>query len=428
MAQLVQAEQSQAEGAEALGLITHQRHAAGGLQTGGHEFAATAHIGVGGVADNHAGRLVALCRNAGKSPVFEQGPHFAAQFDLALARGLEPVLACFQHRIAQEQQTVRGHGGVVGMLAFDVAFGNHQPFFEVAGKAAAGGGVHGVAGAFAQTYHGGARRAAPAFLRSADEDVHIAITHAHPHGAAGDAVQHEQCAHIVRGGGNLFQIGVGQHNATGCFHMRRKHQCGFFAADGFDHFVDGGRRPGRLGISAGGTGLADNDLTGDAAGFENLAPAVAEKSVAQDQHFLVLSELARHRFHAIGAAAGNDGRCVGFIHLAQHAQNVLHGGDEFFRHVVEGTVGINHRKFEQTIRIDIGQQAGHGETPLGMRKRETIIRSAHDQSDASPMVSLFPGVDGARAPSIKRPDGWAGKCQTVFYKTCLCGCCFCPTF
>jgi hypothetical protein len=56
---------------------------------------------------------------------------------------------------------------------------------------------------------------------------------------------------------------------------------------------------------------------GHAGHLEDLRPAVAEPAVADDQHRLPAGELARHRLHAVAAAAGHHHRCGGAVNLLQ---------------------------------------------------------------------------------------------------------------
>ena len=53
----------------------------------------------------------------------------------------------------------------------------------------------------------------------------------------------------------------------------------------------------------------------DIAGFKNLGPAETEPAIANDQTFFTGHKLTRHRFHSIGAAAGNDNNGLGIIRL-----------------------------------------------------------------------------------------------------------------
>jgi hypothetical protein len=54
-----------------------------------------------------------------------------------------------------------------------------------------------------QHHHRAARRAAPALLRRGDQHVDAGGAHVDPHGAGGDAVQHEQAAHGMHGVGHV---------------------------------------------------------------------------------------------------------------------------------------------------------------------------------------------------------------------------------
>ena len=62
--------------------------------------------------------------------------------------------------------------------------------------------------------------------------------------------------------------------------------------------------------------------------LENLRPAEAEPAIADNQDFLFGRELARDRFHAKGAAAGDDDRGLGVVDALQDARDVLHHGLE----------------------------------------------------------------------------------------------------
>ena len=92
----------------------------------------------------------------------------------------------------------------------------------------------------------------------------------------------------------------------------------------------------------------------DAALFEDLRPAVAEKAVAHNQAFFAACELARHRLHAGRAGAGNDGGMLCAVNFFQGGGDVTQGRLKFLRHVVQRAVGINHGIFEQAVGIDFG--------------------------------------------------------------------------
>ena len=98
----------------------------------------------------------------------------------------------------------------------------------------------------------------------------------------------------------------------------------------------------------------------NAAHLENLRPAIAEPPVANHQAFLAGRKLARHRFHAEGAAARHDDRGSCVVDRLQHARYLAHDALEPLRHVVEGAVRVHHGIFEQSLRIGFGQQGRHG--------------------------------------------------------------------
>jgi hypothetical protein len=83
--------------------------------------------------------------------------------------------------------------------------------------------------ALAEHHEGAAGRAAPALLRRADQHVDAGGLHVDPHRAGGDAVQHEQAAHLVHRVGHGAQVVVGQHHAGGGFDVRREHHAGLSA-------------------------------------------------------------------------------------------------------------------------------------------------------------------------------------------------------
>ena len=74
---------------------------------------------------------------------------------------------------------------------------------------------------------------------------------------------------------------------------------------------------------------------------------------------MLVGKLARHGLHAERAAAGHQHGGMGVVHLLERGQDVLHDAGEALGHVVERTVGVDHREFEQAIGVDIGQQSGH---------------------------------------------------------------------
>ncbi len=360
MVQLFQAEQADAEGLEVGRLVAHQRHAGGGLQAVGEEFLAVVDVGIVGVAHHHTGRLEAFGCHALDTAALEQRTHAAAQLHLLGLDLLETVGTGFLHHFAQAGQRVGGHGGVVHMATGLVGFHYLQPFFQVAGKAGAGGVVDGVAGAGAEHHHGAGGRAAPAFLRRTHQHVHAGGFHVHPHRARGNAIEHQQAADGMDCIGHLAQVAVGQNHARSSFHVRCKHHLGLLDSNGFHHLFDGAGNPRRLVAVAGAAGLEHHRRGRDAAHVENLRPAVAEPAVADDHDLLAGGELPRHSFHAKGAAAGHQNGRVRVVDLFQNARDVFHDTLETLRHVVQRAVGIDHREFEQPFRVDVGQKARHG--------------------------------------------------------------------
>jgi hypothetical protein len=59
--------------------------------------------------------------------------------------------------------------------------------------------------------------------------------------------------------------------------------------------------------------------------------------------------------------AGHDDGRASLVNLLQHSGDVAHHALEFLRHVVDRAVREHHGIFEQAVRVNIGQQTGHGE-------------------------------------------------------------------
>jgi hypothetical protein len=178
----------------------------------------------------------------------------------------------------------------------------------------------------------------------------------------------------VHGIGDGTQVGVGQQHAGRRLDVRREHHVRLRVADGRDHLRDGRRRVGRLPARLDRARLQHRRLRRDPAHVEDLRPAVAEPPVADDQAIPAGSELPGHRFHPERAAARNDDRRVGAVDLLENAGDVLHHALKGARHVIEGTIGEHHGVFEQTLGVDVGQQAGHGE--LSRRERGNAFSTA----------------------------------------------------
>src|SRR5699024_192612 len=106
--------------------------------------------------------------------------------------------------------------------------------------------------------------------------------------------------------------------------------------------------------------LEHGRLGGDVAGVEDLRPAEGEQTVAHDEHLLAGGDLAGHGLHRIAAAAGDDGGGLGVVGRAQDAVDVLHHGHELLRHVVQRSIGEDHRVFEQAVGINIFVWQSHG--------------------------------------------------------------------
>ena len=313
----------------------------------------------------------------------QQRTHFKAQGDLLLAYLFESVSLGFGHGLAQAHQSVGGHGGVVGVAAPLIGFHDLQPLLEVHGEGAALCGIDGLAGAFAEHDHGAAGRAAPALLWCRDQDVDTGGFHVHPHGARGDAVEHEQATDGVHGIGNGLEVVIGQDHAGRGFDVGSEHQGGLFAGDGGHDLVDGGWHPGALRVVAQAARLHDGVAGRDLAHVEDLRPAVAEPAVADHQNMLAVCKLTCDRLHAEGATAGHERDRMCVVHPLEHGRDVGHHALEALGHVVERAVGVDHRKLEQTVRVDGGKQSRHGNqgqsqcTAFSVAHRPALTSQAH---------------------------------------------------
>ena len=141
--------------------------------------------------------------------------------------------------------------------------------------------------------------------------------------------------------------------------MRGKHHVGLVGANACSHFVCRAWHPSGLRVVRHAAGLEHHLLRGDAAHLKNLRPAVAEPTVAHHHGFFASSKLARHSLHAKGATARHQYRHWGAVHLFENGRNVGHDALEALGHVIERAVGVDHREFEQTVGVNLGQQAGH---------------------------------------------------------------------
>ncbi|OIQ89028.1 hypothetical protein GALL_291040 [mine drainage metagenome] len=168
----------------------------------------------------------------------------------------------------------------------------------------------------------------------------------------------------MRDVGQLAQIVVGQQHAGRGLDVRREDDTGTLAAHRVDHLVDRRRHERGLRAIALAARLQHRDLVAQAAGLDDLRPAVAEPAVAHDEHSLTLHELARDRFHREAAAARNDHRGGGTVGFAQHRREVAHHALEALRHVVQRAIRVDDGVFEKTVGVDIGQQGRHLVSPV----------------------------------------------------------------
>ena len=137
--------------------------------------------------------------------------------------------------------------------------------------------------------------------------------------------------------------------------MRRKDDSRFLSRNLRFDFFNRTRCPGRFGICALLTRFQDNGLTGDTAHVKNLCPPVTEPAISNDHDFLAMGKLTRHGFHAKSAAAWHQDHGVRRIDVFQDARDVLHHALKALGHVVQSSVCVNHRKFEQAIGVNVGQ-------------------------------------------------------------------------
>ena len=87
-------------------------------------------------------------------------------------------------------------------------------------------------------------------------------------------------------------------------------------------------------------------LIRDVSHLEDLRPAVAEPTISNHETLATRCELARYSLHAVGAATGNHYRGFSVVNLFQHAGDVIDHPHERFRHMVQRTIGVHHRKLE----------------------------------------------------------------------------------
>src|SRR5262249_919233 len=106
--------------------------------------------------------------------------------------------------------------------------------------------------------------------------------------------------------------------------MRCKDYFRTLSPDRRGDFRRGAGDPGRLRPLTLLARLANHSAASQAARVEDLAPAIAEPAVANDQHLLAIRELSGNGLHAKCAAAGHEYRGVSVIHALECNQDVLH--------------------------------------------------------------------------------------------------------
>src|SRR5690606_368577 len=230
--QLVETEETDAEGTEIRGFVAHQRYTGGRLQAYLRELAAVVDASIAGVAHHHAWCFKARCRQTLEALARNCGASTAAQFQLSVLQFSEADGFRFQHGGAEETQGIGRHSGVVSMAAVFVGLHDLAPFLEVRSEAAALCGFEGGFSTLGHHHETTARRSAPAFLRGADQEVHTECLHVDPDGAGGDAVEDEETTNGVRGFSNGLDVVVRQDQASGGFHVRCKYYSRLFFGDG----------------------------------------------------------------------------------------------------------------------------------------------------------------------------------------------------
>ncbi len=142
--------------------------------------------------------------------------------------------------------------------------------------------------------------------------------------------------------------------------MGREHEIGSLGLDRCNHFIHRSRDEGGL-VSIFYHASLQYDLFGwDASRFEDLAPAVTEPAVANDQTFLVSCELSGDSFHPERTTTRNHSHGSGVVHALQRRRDIVHHTAKRLRHVVQGAVGVDHGVFQQSVGINVRQQSGHG--------------------------------------------------------------------
>ncbi len=99
--------------------------------------------------------------------------------------------------------------------------------------------------------------------------------------------------------------------------MGRKDDLWLLSSNGGNDLVDGGGDERRLGAFPGGPGLQHDGFRSNAAHFQNLAPPIAEPSIAHDQALSAGGELSRDGLHAERPAARHHHRAVRAVNRFQ---------------------------------------------------------------------------------------------------------------
>lgn len=94
-----------------------------------------------------------------------------------------------------------------------------------------------------------------------------------------------------------------------------------------------------------------------------MAPADVLKLKVDDMR-AATPELARDRFHRIGAATRDQRHRLAIIDLAQPAGDIAHHMLEPRRHMVQRAVGEDDRELFQSVRVDMVMRQFHGFPPV----------------------------------------------------------------
>ena len=145
--------------------------------------------------------------------------------------------------------------------------------------------------------------------------------------------------------GKLFDIVIRQHQACRGFDMRGKYYRRFFRLNLSDSRLDCHWLKLLLLVAVTDVCGQDSHVIRDTTFFKDLRPAKTKKTVTDDEHCLVSGKLARNRFHTVSPCTRHDCHRIGVIHVFQTCGQIIHHGLEFFGHVIERAVGVDHRVF-----------------------------------------------------------------------------------